>query len=824
MISTASPSPDASNGREHRTGENLAGTSRPGSEERPAAEDIGRSLVRAAWLVMLAAGTVTIVVYYLLPTAGFSQGILLTVLNGMSAGSAARAACRTRGRVRRVWVPLAVAMGFSTTANLFYYGFPLVVGRALPFPSGVDVFWLGTYPCFMVALFSLVAGRRRQDRRGDALDTAIIVAGGGSVMWQFLIGPAVGTHNLGFLAHVVAVAYPTMDLLVFAFFVRLVVSVSSRSPAVNLLLCSFLFLLAADTVYSIDLQNGSYHFGGPTDGLWMASYLLLGVAAVHPSRNAETRAAPTGKLLSPGRLSFLWAAILVGPLVRITGPRDSIALAMISGGAFLLVMARMTGLNRALSSASAELANQANTDALTGLANRFAFTARLEEALQVEPRGGSTQALVFVDLDDFKYVNDSQGHHGGDVLLQVVGERLRRLVRSEDLVARLGGDEFAIWLDLLPDLNAAREIASRIVESLNEAVNLSGQVVRVGVSVGVAKRRTESVAEALMHQADVAMYAAKADGKNRVVCFDPSLEVAMADHHALSTDLVGATDRGELFLEYQPCVDLQTGGVVGVEALVRWDHPTRGVLPPSMFIGIAEETGAISEIGRWVLHTAVGQVAQWHTTLGRHDLTLSVNVSGRQLSDRQLPTQVHEALRAADFPADRLILEVTESVLTDQGGAVLLETMRNDGIKIAIDDFGVGYSSMSYLHRLPVDILKIDRSFVATDPAAPRRQAVLEAIISLARHLELDVIAEGIEDPQQLARLEKLGCPIGQGYLFSRPIAPLGIENFIRDRLAKEAGTERHPRPLDAGLDPIAALEDNSTYEAVLARAQFAGH
>jgi diguanylate cyclase (GGDEF)-like protein len=452
-----------------------------------------------------------------------------------------------------------------------------------------------------------------------------------------------------------------------------------------------------------------------------------------------------------------------------------------SGVTFLLVMARMTHLNRQLSDASEELEVQATTDPLTGLMNRAAFSAVLRRHLVRTPDHGLGQALLFVDLDDFKDVNDTLGHHAGDVVLQVAGNRLREQVRQEDHIARLGGDEFAIFLPEVEDEEHAIRVGGRLAVALAEPTRVDGHSVHVGASIGLAFRVPESTIEGLMRQADLAMYAAKGSGKSRVERYSPSLELAVAEEQRLGVELLDAVGAGQLVLEYQPCVDLHSGQVIGVEALVRWQHPTRGLLPPSAFIGLAERNGAIVSLGRWVLDTAAFQVAEWHRRLGHSDLFLSVNVSGRQLDRDRFVSEVLQGLETAGLPADRLILEVTESVLTDSGGPASgsLEQLRRAGVRVAVDDFGTGYSSMSYLHQLPVDIIKIDRSFVSPLEDSPRTRAVLEAIVGLGRHLGLSLIAEGIEDTEQLGRLDALGCPLGQGFLFSRPVPAACLEDLL---------------------------------------------
>lgn len=746
------------------------------------------------WLAYLSLGLVGIVAYYFLPRAGVAQAVVLVAINASSAVFAGLTAARTRGQARVVWVSLCSAMVLSTSANVPYYAFPLLTGRPVPFPCPVDAFWLLTYPCFVVALVAMARQRRREDRGGDALDATILVVGGAALMWEFVIGPVVRASGLAALAHIVAVAYPAMDLLVFAMLVRLVVAISYKSGSMRLLLGSFVALLTADIVYALAVSGGTYKFGGPTDGLWMASYLLIGVAALHPAARRFSRTTSTrGQFISGGRLMFLCGSVLAGPVVLITRPQDLVVVTCASATSFILVMARLTGLNRRLLTVSRELETRASTDSLTGLANRGFFRGQLALAVSEHDRGKGTLAVLFVDLDDFKDVNDSLGHAAGDELLRVAAARLGETVRPADLVARLGGDEFAVLLNGVHSPEAALLVAERAVAVLAAPVEIAGIRVHVGASVGLAIHQDGSDPDSLMREADVAMYAAKGQGKNRVERFDPTPNDIVVEHHALKAEVAHAVQRGELVLDYQPIVDLSSGALNGVEALVRWQHPTRGLLPPSAFIGLAEETGDIVAIGSWVLRTALIQMQDWQHRYGPSQLWLSVNVSIRQLEEDGFASLVREALHESGLEPRRLILEVTESVLAnpDGGPAASLETMRHAGIRVALADFGTGDSSISYLRQLPVDVLKIDRSFVSGEQADQPGDGSLEAIIGLAWRLRLDVIPKGIETSNQLARLQTLGCQLGQGFLMSRPVSAAIIDGYLSpaaDRLVLEVG------------------------------------
>jgi diguanylate cyclase (GGDEF)-like protein len=435
----------------------------------------------------------------------------------------------------------------------------------------------------------------------------------------------------------------------------------------------------------------------------------------------------------------------------------------------------------AIAGSQRTLSRQANHDFLTGLANRSAFRSRLEATLARPERRDGTQAVLFVDLDDFKDVNDTLGHAAGDELLQTVASRLVAAVRPGDLVARLGGDEFAVLLDGCSDPAAALVVAERAVAALATPAEVAGTWVNVGASVGLAVRQDGSDPTSLMREADVAMYSAKGRGKNRVERYDPSLNDAVRDHHALKAEVRDAALLGELFLEYQPLVDLATGTVSGLEALVRWQHPTRGVLPPSAFLHVAEQSGAIGGIGTWVLETAANQLVGWQHRYGLPELDLSVNVSAAELERPGYLDDVLTALVRTGLAPSRLVMDVTESVIADPSGgaSACLQALRRLGVRVALDDFGTGYSSIGSLRQLPVDLLKIDRSFVSGDNANRPGDVLLEAIVELAQRLGLEVVPEGIEDARQLARLQALGCRTGQGFFLARPLPAPAVDELL---------------------------------------------
>ena len=437
--------------------------------------------------------------------------------------------------------------------------------------------------------------------------------------------------------------------------------------------------------------------------------------------------------------------------------------------------------------AEEKLLHDALHDALTGLPNRALFLDRLGQAIAFQQRRvGYRFAVLFLDLDRFKTINDSLGHMHGDVLLVEVAKRVVRCVRPGDTVARLGGDEFAVLLDEFGDPDEPLRTADRIQQALSAPHDLEGTEVFATASIGVATGSPEYTRpEELLRDADTAMYRAKELGRSRHAVFSPEMHERARAQLQLETDLRRALERGELRLSYQPIVSLSSGHVAGCEALVFWEHPHRGRIPPNDFIPFAEETGLILQLGRWALRTACHDCKTWNDALPRgQGVSVSVNLSGKQLVHQQVVEDVRRALAESRLDARRLRLEITESVIMENAGpaAVLLQQLKGMSVHLLLDDFGTGYSSLSYLHNFRFDTLKIDRSFVARLEISQKNVELVRTIVSLARGLSMEIVAEGVENPAQVQQLQELSVGSAQGYWFARPLDAAAFEELLLSR------------------------------------------
>ena len=749
-----------------------------------------RARLRArGWLWFGVLGAAMTAAYFLLPSVE-DQDIFYQAPEMLAVSAILVAIGLHRPRNSRAWLLLAMGLVLTTVGDWTW----VVLDRVFaidPFPSLADAFYLGGMATVAVATWLLIRGRLPEGDSAGVLDALIVTVSAGLLTWVLLMAPVVSdtSQSAGELA--VALAYPLIDILLLGLLVRLVLVPGALSPSLRMVVGALLAFLVADYPYALLALNDAYVVGTPIDAGWLIGAVLWGAAALHPSMSAVTARAgrPEGRL-SPWRVALLGAASLLPPallLLQWSGglPVDVPVVAAACIVLFLLVIARLHGVVadlrhtlRERTALEAELERRALHDPLTGLANRALFNDRLSHALL--RREGSV-AVMFLDLDDFKTINDSLGHDAGDAALRRVAEALTATLRPDDTVARLGGDEFAVLLSGTPDRLLATRLAGRLLEAVEAPRSVGGATRTIGVSIGIALGSAGpdgSTAEDLMRNADIAMYVAKQRGKRTFTVFEPAEHDVLIRDLALRNDLELAMERREFTIAYQPIIALDSGRVAGVEALIRWQHPTLGQLLPEEFIPLAEATGAIVPLGRWILTAACRAAAG----PGWGDAFVSVNLSAQQLAQPGFVDDVRHALTASGLPAGRLVLELTETARLDASiGADAIAAIRALGVRLAIDDFGTGYAALSQLAHHRFDYVKLDGSFVAplgTDGSA-EADSLVTGILQLARATDLVLVAEGIENGVQLARLRQAGCPLGQGFHFAVPMPEADLRRFL---------------------------------------------
>ena len=690
-----------------------------------------------------------------------------------------------KSRYRTPWILFALGQASFLTADLIYYWLETHT-RSVPFPSIADGFYLLMYPLVIAGL----ALKIRHNSSGakdwaGLIDAGIFAIALFSVLWVLVMDSYVPIAGQATPERLISLMYPVMDLALLFVAVRLAVIMHRRHDSLFLLIAAIGSLVVADVQYGVLNAADGFQTGGVVDAFWLGFYVLFALAALHPSMGRELRKGTNQhERISNVRLTLMFMATLTVPFIDLMWgtPADRFVTLTSSGVLFGLMLARVLGLVRTIEHGRQLLHDEARHDPLTGLANRTQFTERTIAALE---NGHNSVAVLLIDLDDFKAVNDSLGHEAGDAVLTEVADRVKRCVRDTDLVARLGGDEFAVLLTKTIDQQDAANSAARVIRLLSEPIAVQNRQVRVGASVGVAVQSNEHAdVQSLLRGADVAMYLAKHQGKGRYEFFEQRQYAEILDRLNLKDDLEMALARNEFAVHFQPIVDTDSAIVRCVEALLRWNHPVRGQISPTVFIPLAEETGLINSIGGWVLNETCRQVRQWQLTIAHcGELRASVNLSARQLHDPDLLNHVTEALRTSGLAPEYLTLEVTESLLVaDSNSTHTLEQLTALKVKIAIDDFGTGYSSLSYLHSFPVDTIKIDQSFVQKINDSATSLALVRTVIDLARAVGATTVAEGVENQQQLDMLSDLKCDLVQGFLFSRPVSAADLTTLLLRR------------------------------------------
>jgi diguanylate cyclase (GGDEF)-like protein len=674
------------------------------------------------------------------------------------------------------------------------------------FPSRADVLFISGYLLLALALAGF--GRESRVRRTNVLDAAIVLVAATSIIWTLIIDPTMqqGATDLSGLA--VTLLYPMLDLVLIWFLLRMILSGGRLNLSLILMASGFAAFLVSDVWYGALDMLGAYE-AGVVDLGWLLGYALWGTAALHPDMARIADAHETTGQLTNRRLVLLSIAATVPAIMAIVEkvlrghiePGPVIIGSIVMFGLILLrlfgVLEEQRDLLRAHARLQHTLERLAQEDPLTGLDNRRGFVERVEAALA---RDAGRAAILILDLDDFKSINDSLGHLVGDDVLRILGRRISGSIRPSDTAARLGGDEFAVLLGDCASTDAALDVGQRLVSALSTPMTIGEVVVTARCSVGVALGTQADDASALIRSADLALYRAKAEGAERVELFDDDLNHDALVATAIREGLGFAAERGELALAYQPIVLLDGRRPLALEALVRWDHPRLGFLMPGDFLKLAESTGQMEGIGRWVLDWACHDAAAW-TRSGHRDVAVNVNVSPSQLRSSAFADDVRDVLRRTRLDPRSLTLELTEAALEEVGSAAAsLVEIAGLGVRLAIDDFGTGYSSLSRVGALPVAELKLDRSLLRGD------QRMLAAIAELGHALGLRIVAEGVETPAELALAEGVGCDAAQGFLLGGAVAVSHLDRVLDNaRMPDRDVRPADPQPaLAAGSIPSA--------------------
>jgi diguanylate cyclase (GGDEF)-like protein len=700
---------------------------------------------------------------------GWVAAVLLLVYLG--AVSAAVAGAFMRRHQGPAWFLMATGLaGYATSA--FIYALDPVA--ATTFPSPADVGLIVFYPFAMATIVLRVRMRFPGFGLVNWMDMSISAFAVAAVGALALLPSSLDALTANQLSYVVG------DLVLVGFLAAaLTVAGSRATPALRLMAVGIAIMTIGDAFFVNEIGTSHLTVGLIPSLAWPTGALLVGAA---PS--AWWRVQRAVGPLSSGRVTIalpVVSAVICLPIAIFTGRADEAA-RVLAGLALLAVVARLSmnlrereKLVHRLSEVNDELAHAAEHDVLTGLGNRVRLTQIAGDGA-LEPG----RVLVLVDLDGFKAINDTFGHITGDRVLQAVADRLRAAVRPDDGVVRLGGDEFAALL-ANADEGASRAVAARFLRALQTPMEIDGNMIFVRASVGVAVAAADESLSGLLPHADAAMYQAKSSGGlDQISVFDPKTHHHILDNLALASALRGALARGELILHYQPIVDMATRRTVGLEALVRWQHPERGIVSPGVFIPLAEQGGLMPEIGQWILEEACREACRWGTR-GANPPSVSVNLSVTQLQDSDFLPRFDSALARSRLPLNRLVLEVTETALATEDEAIRsrLDELRRRGVRVYIDDFGTGYSSLGYIRNLPLDGVKLDQAFARDLTTSPEAWAVAQAIVALLENLNLTLIAEGVESAAQLAQLRSLGCEYAQGYYFARPQSPDALDDQL---------------------------------------------
>jgi diguanylate cyclase (GGDEF)-like protein len=731
-----------------------------------------RRHVRVAhrWLWWTAAGAVATGGYYLLPANTVASLIGYNIIGLLSAFAVLAGVRQHRPGRAAAWILFSAGLILSVCGDVAWWYLRNIL-HVEPYPSVADVFYLVSYLPLIGGLVLLLRWWRGSES-GGLIDAGMAAVGLSLVLWVFVLHPVASDDSVSMLERVVSTAYPALDVLLLALVARLLTGGGARTPTADLLGLSTGLLLVADVGFSVATLHFDYE-GRALDWGWLLSYVLLAAAALHPSMAAPAGRDDAFEVPRSGRARMVvlgGCAVLAPTLLFVPSiGANAVDRIVIGAGAvvlFVLGVARIAEVMGRVRRQATELQRLAMQDDLTGLGNRRFLYRALAEAL---PAGRAY--VVLVGLSRLRDINDELGHAVGDQVITEIGSRVRALAGPAATVARLSGDEFAVLLDA-GNPAEADAIAARLIRAVHDPVRADGNEVLVGAGIGVAAGEGDADAAEVLRRAGVAMCVAKQTGES-FRRWAPAFDEQSNEQVRLGAQMRHALDTGEFHVVYQPIVALPSQRTVAVEALVRWQNPQRGWISPAVFIPVAERNGLIVELGAWILRTACEQLVRWTAALGPlAPDRVSVNVSARQLSRPGFAAWVAAVLVDVGLPAHRLTVEVTETAVFEGGPAVTaLHELRALGVRIALDDFGTGHSSLGLLQTVPVDILKIDKSFVDRITEAGRHAVIAEAMIHVSHGLGLDAVAEGVETAEQAQALSRLGYRLLQGYYFGRPVA-----------------------------------------------------
>jgi diguanylate cyclase (GGDEF)-like protein len=746
---------------------------------------------------------------------------------------------RISNRLALGWGMLALAL-FSFALGDITWAIIELYQNNTPFPSIADGFYLLFYPIFFAGVLILPSTRLSSTEWiKRIIDLSIVLISATLGLWIFVIGPIIGTEFTSLsLEIVLTAAYPVGDLILFFAVLIIIYNMSkiNNIGTILLLTLGLIAMIVTDIIFSYQSTLGKYVSGGVLDLGWILSNFLIAFAGIHQGIASQTY--KVDNLLSNKQptkiknrisqiltyLPYIWVAgafYLLYSNHNLEGIINSDLLFFGVGLIIGLVIIRqiitlnenyhlllnlmnavdqgklhVSELNKANLNLQQEiiqrikvekqLSYDALHDGLTGLANRVLFMDRLEHAVEITKRESEFRySILFLDIDNFKSINDGLGHSYGDQALIEIAKRLTGCTRSIDTVARFGGDEFIILLEHTLGTNTAKTVADRLIAELRRPFYFNRKEIFVTCSIGIVLDISEyNNSEEILRDVDIALYRVKEKGKNQYEIFDLEMRKFAMSRLELEGDLRYSISNGELLLVYQPIFSLEHNLVEGVEALIRWRHPLRGLVMPSEFISFAEESGFIIQIGDWVLHEACSQLKKWHTEYPNLEyLTVNVNISGKQIKQKDFVDKVKNTLLLTSLNPKRLILEITESTIIENQSIIdeLLSELREIGVAFAIDDFGTGYSSLGYLKNFSVDTIKIDKTFIDGIVEDKKGFEIVKTIIQMANEMGIKTVAEGIENSEQLKYLRSLMCKLGQGYLFSKPVDAVQIDKILKN-------------------------------------------